>query len=99
MASLISAMASSPDAFDGNCFRSRLRKFIATVGDALRFRLRHDDLTHYNAVQKLLYLGVMLVGILIVISGLAFWKPVQFSELANLFGSFQNIAPRALSSA
>jgi cytochrome b subunit of formate dehydrogenase len=28
---------------------------------------------------------------LIVISGLALWKPVQFSELANLFGSFQNI--------
>jgi thiosulfate reductase cytochrome b subunit len=26
-----------------------------------------------------------------VISGLALWKPVQFSELANLFGSFQNI--------
>ena len=33
----------------------------------------------------------MIVGILIVISGLALWKPVQFSELANLFGSFQNI--------
>jgi len=65
--------------------------FIATVGDALRFRLSHDDLTHYNAVQKILYLGVMLIGILIVISGLALWKPVQFSELANLFGSFQNI--------
>ena len=65
--------------------------FIATVGDALRFRLSHDDLTHYNAVQKILYLGVILIGILIVISGLALWKPVQFSELANLFGSFQNI--------
>ena len=65
--------------------------FIATVGDALRFRLSHDDLTHYNAVQKILYLGVMLIGILIVISGLTLWKPVQFSELANLFGSFQNI--------
>ena len=46
---------------------------------------------HYNAVQKVLYLGVMLVGILIVISGLALWKPVQFSELADLFGSFQTI--------
>jgi thiosulfate reductase cytochrome b subunit len=66
-------------------------EFLVTVGDALRFRLRHDDLTHYNAVQKVLYLGVMLVGVLIVISGLSLWKPVQFSELANLFGSFQNI--------
>ena len=31
----------------------------------------------------------MAVGVLIVISGLALWKPVQFSELAALFGSFQ----------
>jgi len=67
------------------------REVFVTVGEALRLRLRHDDLTHYNAVQKLLYLGVMAVGVLIVISGLALWKPVQFSELANLFGSFQTI--------
>ena len=77
-------------------FRQKLlpisvREVFVTVGEALRFRLRHDDLTHYNAVQKVLYLGVMLVGILIVISGLVLWKPVQFSELAGLFGSFQNI--------
>ena len=68
-----------------------LRELFVTIGDALRFRLRHDDLIHYNAVQKVLYLGVMLVGILIVISGLALWKPVQFSALADLFGSFQTI--------
>ena len=67
------------------------RELLKTIGDALRFRLAHDDLTHYNAVQKIMYLGVMLVGILIVISGLALWKPVQFSELAALFGSFQII--------
>ena len=64
---------------------------VATIGDALRLRLAHEDLTVYNAVQKLLYLGVILVGILIVISGLALWKPVQFSELAALFGNFQTI--------
>ena len=33
----------------------------------------------------------MAVGVLIVISGLALWKPVQFSEVAALFGSFQTI--------
>jgi thiosulfate reductase cytochrome b subunit len=33
----------------------------------------------------------MLIGVLIVISGLALWKPVQFSGLADLFGSFQAI--------
>jgi thiosulfate reductase cytochrome b subunit len=67
------------------------RELLATIGDALRLRLAHDDLTHYNAVQKIMYLGVMLVGIMIVISGLALWKPVQFSELASLFGGFQTI--------
>ncbi len=67
------------------------RELFVTIGDALRFRLRHDDLIHYNAVQKVLYLGVILVGILIVISGLALWKPIQFSALADLFGSFQTI--------
>jgi thiosulfate reductase cytochrome b subunit len=77
-------------------FRQKLfpispREVFVTVGEALRFRLRHDDLMHYNAVQKVLYLGVMIVGVLIVVSGLALWKPVQFSELASLFGSFQNI--------
>jgi thiosulfate reductase cytochrome b subunit len=54
-------------------------------------RLSHEDLTVYNAVQKALYLGVILVGILIVITGLCLWKPVQFSEVADLFGNFQTI--------
>src|SRR6266700_1073258 len=77
--------------FRQKLFPISVREVLVTVGEALRFRLRHDDLTHYNAVQKVLYVGVMLIGILIVISGLALWKPVQFSELASLFGSFQNI--------
>jgi thiosulfate reductase cytochrome b subunit len=77
--------------FRQKLFPVSVREILATIGDALRFRLAHDDLTHYNAVQKMLYLGIMLIGILIVISGLALWKPVQFSELASLFGSFQTI--------
>ena len=75
-------------------FRSRLfplslRELIATMHDALTFRLRHDDITRYNAVQKLLYIGIMLVGVVVILSGLALWKPVQFSELATLFYDFQ----------
>jgi thiosulfate reductase cytochrome b subunit len=77
--------------FRRKLFPIRLREILATVGDALRFHLTHDDLTVYNAVQKILYLGVILVGILIVITGLCLWKPVQFSEVASLFGSFQTI--------
>ena len=55
---------------------------------ALTFKLAHDDLTHYNAVQKLLYAGVILCGIVIVLSGLSIWKPVQFQELTTLFGGY-----------
>jgi thiosulfate reductase cytochrome b subunit len=62
---------------------------IGNIRDALRFRLLHDDPTQYNMVQRVLYIGVLLVGVLIVLTGLAIWKPVQFSELAALFGSFQ----------
>jgi len=55
---------------------------------ALAGKLNHDDLSVYNAVQKLLYLGVILAGIVIVLSGLAIWKPVQLQELTALFGGY-----------
>ncbi|ANN69289.1 thioredoxin reductase [Bordetella bronchialis] len=54
---------------------------------ALRLRLPHTA-GRYNAVQKTLYLGVLLLGVLIVSSGLAIWKPVQLSGLTDFFGGF-----------
>jgi thiosulfate reductase cytochrome b subunit len=64
-------------------------QLIADVRDALRFKLAHDDITHYNAVQKLLYAGILLTGVVIVASGFAIWKPVQLRELAALFGGYE----------
>ena len=61
---------------------------LADTKAALTGRLAHDDLSVYNAVQKLLYLGVILAGIVIVLSGLAIWKPVQLQELTALFGGY-----------
>ena len=61
---------------------------LADARAALTGRLAHDDLSVYNAVQKLLYLGVILAGIVIVLSGLAIWKPVQMQELAAVFGGY-----------
>ncbi len=54
---------------------------------ALRFRLPHHP-GAYNAVQKALYLGVLAAGVVMVLSGLAIWKPGQLQELAWLFGGF-----------
>jgi thiosulfate reductase cytochrome b subunit len=39
----------------------RPREVLADVGEALRFRLSHQDMTRYNAVQRLLYTGIILV--------------------------------------
>jgi len=67
----------------------RLRDLVQTVRDTLRLHVAHEDLTTYNAVQKLLYIVVMLAGASQVASGLAIWKPVQFSGLTALLGGFQ----------
>jgi thiosulfate reductase cytochrome b subunit len=54
---------------------------------ALRFRLGHR-IGHYNALQRLLYLGVIGALVLQVITGLAIWKPVQLGALAGLLGGY-----------
>ena len=55
---------------------------------ALTFKLAHNDLSTYNYVQKLLYAGIILVGIVIVLSGLSIWKPVQLQYLTAIFGGY-----------
>jgi thiosulfate reductase cytochrome b subunit len=67
----------------------RPSEIAADVKAALTFRLSHDDLSTYNAVQRLLYLGVILAGVVVVLSGLSIWKPVQLQELTALFGGYE----------
>ena len=62
---------------------------IADTKAALTGKLSHADLTTYNYVQKLLYAGIIVVGVLIVLSGLSIWKPVQLQVLAALFGGYE----------
>ena len=61
---------------------------ISDTKAALTGKLSHDDLSKYNYVQKLLYAGVIVIGVLIVLSGLAIWKPVQLQYLTALFGGY-----------
>jgi thiosulfate reductase cytochrome b subunit len=67
----------------------RAGEVVADTRLALRGELSYDDLTVYNAVQKLFYLGVIVASIVIVLSGLAMWKPVQLWWLAALFGGYE----------
>jgi thiosulfate reductase cytochrome b subunit len=65
------------------------REVALNVREALTFRLSHADLSVYNAVQKLLYLGVIAAGFVIALSGLAMWKPVQLQTLTAIFGGYE----------
>lgn len=67
----------------------RPREVIQEALAAITFRLKHADLTQYNAVQKLLYAGVIAVIAFQIVTGIAIWKPIQFSGLVSLFGDFQ----------
>jgi thiosulfate reductase cytochrome b subunit len=78
-------------------FTGRFRKKLlpltpgGVIGDAkaaLTGHLSHADLSVYNQVQKFLYMGIIAVGILVVLSGLSIWKPVQLQYLTALFGGY-----------
>ena len=62
---------------------------LRDVLNALRGRLAHDDLSVYNAAQKAAYLGAILLGVGLILSGLAIWKPVQLYWLASLMGDYE----------
>jgi len=66
-----------------------VKGLIGDIRDALTLKLSHDDLSVYNHAQKLLYIGVLALGVLVVLSGLAIWKPVQLWWLTDLFYGFQ----------
>jgi len=61
---------------------------IADTKAALTFKLSHDDISVYNSVQRLLYAGVILAAVVIVLSGISIWKPVQLQWLTALFGGY-----------
>ncbi len=60
---------------------------LRELGAALRFRLRHKMGT-YNAVQRLLYVLVVVAAVLAVLTGLSIWKPVQLGWLTWVFGGY-----------
>ena len=64
-------------------FNSLVRAFA----DAVHGRLSHP-VGEYNPVQRLAYLGVIALIIVVVLSGLVMWKPTQFQTLGALMGDY-----------
>lgn len=65
------------------------RTLLADLLAALKGKLAHADPHHYNMVQRLAYLFVMLDSVLLVVSGLVLWKSVQFPLLRELMFGYE----------
>ena len=65
------------------------RDILRDVLDALRGKLAHEDLSVYNAAQRAAYVALVLCLGLLIVSGLAIWKPVQFQAIAALMGDYE----------
>ena len=65
------------------------RAVLRDLREALRGELAHDDLAVYNAAQRAAYLALIVALAVLVLSGLAIWKPVQLQELAALMGGYE----------
>jgi thiosulfate reductase cytochrome b subunit len=70
-------------------FPLSVKALLADLGAAIKGQLAHADLSHYNTVQKLAYLFVMVDSIVLVLSGLVLWKSVQFPLLRELMLGYE----------
>jgi thiosulfate reductase cytochrome b subunit len=62
---------------------------LRDIASALRGKLAHDDLTVYNAAQRAAYLALILLLIVLVLTGLVLWKPVQFYWYGQYIGDYE----------
>ena len=54
----------------------------------LRIRRTPPPVDFYNGLQRLAYTSVIIFGIVMLLSGLAIYKPVQLHFLTLLFGGY-----------
>lgn len=78
--------------YSGHFFRKLLPlSFKILINDiklAIRGKLHHADLSHYNMVQKAAYIIIISDGVMLILSGLVVWKSVQFPLLRDLLGGY-----------
>ncbi len=74
--------------FKANFLPLTPRSVLNEFKKALRGKISHQ-LGVYNAVQRAAYVGVIAVIVVLVLSGLVIWKPVQFQALGALMGDFE----------
>src|SRR5437879_13285713 len=65
------------------------RAIFHDVLEALRGKLAHEDRSVYNAAQRAAYVAIILCATVLVLSGLAIWKPVRLQELTAIIGGYE----------
>lgn len=68
--------------------RGVVRDSLEMVKFYLALRKDHPRQGKHNALQRMAYFSMPLVGIMAIVTGLAIWKPVQLSPLTNLLGGY-----------
>lgn len=68
--------------------RGDVRDVVQMVRFYLFIRRQHPVQGKYNALQKGAYFAMPWIGVLIVLSGIAIWKPVELAPLTTLFGGY-----------
>jgi thiosulfate reductase cytochrome b subunit len=59
------------------------------IGQALRGKLAHEDLSVYNAAQRSAYVALICFLILMIATGVVMWKPVQFYWMGQYVGDYE----------
>ena len=68
--------------------RGIFRDALEMVRFYLTVRKDHPHQGKNNALQRLAYFSMPLVGIMAIVTGIAIWKPVQLSALTALLGGY-----------
>ena len=68
--------------------RSFIEAIQVTLHD-LRLRREAPPQGKFNAAQRIAYTAIVVMGLFSLLTGLAIYKPVQFSWLTWLFGGYQ----------
>ena len=69
--------------------RHSLKESIQVMLHDLHLRKEAPPVRKYNSAQQIAYTAIVIMGLGSLLSGLAIYKPVQFSWLAALMGGYQ----------
>jgi thiosulfate reductase cytochrome b subunit len=67
---------------------SAFKEAVFVVLHDLRLSKRPLPLRKYNAAQQIAYTGVIVMGLMMVLTGIAIYKPAQQAWLTGLFGGY-----------